>query len=302
MKQKKWKIFRDPIHKDIYLSPEELAIVDTPTFQRLRGIKELGAAYWVYPSALHSRFEHSLGVLHTVKKILHHMEIIHSISLSDEEKMLVRLYGLLHDISHIPFGHTLEDERRLFPRHDEDEARIQFFLEQKDLSQAIHQTGLEEPLKRMLIKGESRPSYLTEIVSATIGADMMDYLRRDTYFCGLTLDYDDRILRSFTLEDGRLVFNLSKEGMIRADVLSELVHLLHMRYILTERVYFHHAKIAASIILCKAVELAIQEGLQKKDILNLEDSSFLFYLSQRFQNHPIIPRLIHDFQSRHLYN
>src|SRR5215813_2734768 len=110
----KRKLIRDAVHGDIELGPLEVELIDTPEFQRLRGIKQLGTAYMVFPSALHTRFEHSLGtswMAHRLVDAVRRMQTVNA-----DEECLIRVTALLHDITHIPFGHTLEDERRVLPR------------------------------------------------------------------------------------------------------------------------------------------------------------------------------------------
>src|SRR5262245_44473908 len=120
------KLIRDAVHGDIELGPLEVELIDTPEFQRLRGIKQLGTAYLVFPSAMHSRFEHSLGASWMAHRIVAAMR--RSQPISAEEESVIRITALVHDMTHIPFGHTLEDERRVLPRHDEDCDRIQYFF------------------------------------------------------------------------------------------------------------------------------------------------------------------------------
>ncbi|MFA6472995.1 MAG: HD domain-containing protein, partial [Candidatus Latescibacterota bacterium] len=93
---------RDPIHDFISLDSKEADIVNTPIFQRLRGIRQLAFAYLVYPGALHTRFEHSLGVCHVAGSIADNL------NLDKEEKRIIRLAALLHDIGHGPFSHVSE--------------------------------------------------------------------------------------------------------------------------------------------------------------------------------------------------
>jgi len=117
------KRIRDPIHGDIRLSASEIELVDTQQFQRLRGIKQLGPAYLIYPAATHTRFEHSLGTLYMAQKII---DGVNSNAMKTQEKRLitefgekiVRLAALLHDITHEPFGHTIEDNLHLRERHN----------------------------------------------------------------------------------------------------------------------------------------------------------------------------------------
>src|SRR5262245_2927852 len=120
------KLIRDAVHGDIEMESLEVEIIDTPEFQRLRGIKQLGTASLVFPSATHTRFEHSLGTSWMAHRVLQVLERHRSIS--SEEKQVIRVSALLHDITHIPFGHTLEDERRVLPRHDKDDERCAYFL------------------------------------------------------------------------------------------------------------------------------------------------------------------------------
>src|SRR5262245_11070392 len=118
----KRKLIRDAVHGDIEMSPLEVELMDTPEFQRLRGIKQLGTAFLVFPSAVHTRFEHSLGTSWMAHRILE--SVRRSQPVTAEEETPIRVAALLHDITHIPFGHTLEDERRVLPRHDKDEERV----------------------------------------------------------------------------------------------------------------------------------------------------------------------------------
>src|SRR5215467_15193883 len=96
------KLIRDAVHGDIEMSFLEVEVMDTPEFQRLRGIKQLGTAYMVFPSAMHTRFEHSLGTSWMAHRIVESIRRTHSISEDDEQR--IRVAALLHDITHIPFG------------------------------------------------------------------------------------------------------------------------------------------------------------------------------------------------------
>ena len=147
------KLIRDAVHGDIELSALEVELIDTPEFQRLRGIKQLGTAYLVFPSAVHTRFEHSLGTSWMAQRILQTVRRNETVS-SDEERV-IRVAALLHDITHIPFGHTLEDERRVLPRHDKDEDRVQFFLRESSVGRILKREGLQEEVVAALTDGAS---------------------------------------------------------------------------------------------------------------------------------------------------
>src|SRR5215813_10741845 len=208
----KRKLIRDAVHGDIEIGPLEVELMDTPEFQRLRGIKQLGTAYLVFPSAVHTRFEHSLGTSWMAHKILDSVRRTQSITADDEAP--IRVAALLHDITHIPFGHTLEDERRVLPRHDKDEERVEYFLRQSIVGRILKREGIQDEVIGA-IRGDD--SFRSDIIGGAISADLLDYLRRDTYFCGLSQYYDPRIFESFIIDNQRLVMNLEKHGMLRGD-------------------------------------------------------------------------------------
>jgi len=117
---------------DIEIHDKEIEIVDSKPFQRLRRIKQLGLADLVYPCAKHTRFDHSLGTLSAAQLMIDNLKK-QGIEIKDEDIDCIRYYALLHDISHIPFGHTLEDEGMLYERHDKGE-RWKYYTEQlKDI-------------------------------------------------------------------------------------------------------------------------------------------------------------------------
>jgi HD superfamily phosphohydrolase len=267
------KVVRDAVHGDIELGPLELEIIDTREFQRLRGIRQLGTASLVYPSALHTRFEHSLGTLWMASKILNALPGGEQIP--GDEVGLIRLAALLHDVTHVPFGHTLEDERRVFPRHDHDQARIAWFLEESAIGAILRARGLGGEIREILAGGVG---YRSDIVGGAISADLLDYLRRDSYFTGLAQYYDPRVFSLFERGPGGLVMRIEKQGRIRHDAISELVHLLRIRYTLSERVYFHHTKMASGAMISRAVELALGEGFDPVALRVLGDQALVHVL------------------------
>src|SRR5215469_12463948 len=264
----KGKLIRDAVHGDIEMSSLEVELMDTPEFQRLRGIKQLGTAYLVFPSAVHTRFEHSLGTSWMAYRMLNAVRRTTDISADDEN--LIRVSALLHDLTHIPFGHTLEDERRVLPRHDKDAERVEHFYRRSSVGRILKRAALQDAVVET-IRGND--TFAADIVGGAISADLLDYLRLDTYFCGLSQYYDPRIFESFIIDGNRLVVNVEKHGMLRHDALSELVNLLRIRYTLSERVYFHHTKVSSDAMISKAVELALREGLSVEELRTLRDAT-----------------------------
>jgi len=292
----KRKLIRDAVHGDIEVDALEVELMDTPEFQRLRGIKQLGTAYLVFPSAVHTRFEHSLGTSWMAHRILEALR--RSETISSDDATLIRVSALLHDITHIPFGHTLEDERRVLPRHDRDEERVDYFLRLSAVGRILKREGIEDVIIST-IKGND--TYASDIVGGAISADLLDYLRRDTYFCGLSQYYDARIFESFILDGGRLVMNLEKNGMLRHDALSELVNLLRIRYTLSERVYFHHTKVSSGAMISKAVELALREGMTVEELRTLKDETLIWTLRELYTRNSTVAHLLGRLESRQLF-
>lgn len=300
------KIIRDPVHGDIALSDEELRIVDTPQFQRLRGIRQLGTSYLVFPGAVHNRFEHSLGTCWLAKRMIdeiNHQSVRAGLppTICQDEARLLGFAALLHDITHIPFGHTFEDERRILPPHDDSAERLKFFLDRGELGHVLVDLGVRDQLFRLFtVADKNRYDY--QLIAGPICADLLDYLKRDAYFCGLNMAYDDRIFSYLRVEGDHLCFNLYNDRGFRQDVWSELIHLLRIRYHLTERVYFHHGKVASGAMLSRLLEaLLAAKAFQAEELYTLRDDAFVFLVEQRIAHIPQFKPLLQAFLARRLY-
>lgn len=270
----------------------EIDVIATPDFQRLEGIKQLGTSYVVYRGAQHSRFVHSLGTLHMADKILRAARQNPSLPAADAKSVLdpsahriVRLAALLHDITHVPFGHTLEDEFGLLQRHDANGLRFRVLLGKRSkiarvLLPLIGPDEWDELHRVLRAKSEEefaaldRP-FLADMVGNTVCADILDYVRRDLESCGMDVAITEHYLDYFTVTDAeglpkkhrkRMALVLDKRGMPRPDVESEVVMVLTLRYELAERVYFHHAKNSASVMIARAVhDLGLARGPEEPE-------------------------------------
>ncbi len=300
-------ILRDPVHGDIELSRDELRLVDTEQFQRLRGIKQLGSACFVYPGAVHTRFEHSIGTLHVCEQMLaacnknaarepagcHHV--------TDDERRILRTAALLHDVTHIPYGHNIEDQTGLLPRHDRPE-RFSTVLGDTELGAELDHQGLRTDVLAILTgEGRAVPPFWRQVVSDTIDADLLDYLRRDAHFTGLELRYDRRVIDYFRIEatSGQMFVDCEKNGMLREDIVSELLRVLECRYHFSERVYYHHAKIAAGALLSRMVELAMRAGkLSAGELQQMTDESLIVHLAGLDLGEAATTERLHRFVAR----
>ena len=218
------EIIRDPVHGDIGITLLERSLIDLEIFRRMRGISQLGPTQLVYPGAVHNRFIHSIGTLFVAEELVnicnHNYEIIHRaldenhiIKINPYQHLLIRLSALLHDVAHIPFGHTLEDEGNMFLPEWEDKKRSKVFqrgesiyeciknvLEKFEISDAnkIVENSCKD-LQDILIKGEYKYPFVADIVSGTLCADLLDYTQRDLLFCGLAERWGDRFVKYFAV-------------------------------------------------------------------------------------------------------
>jgi HD superfamily phosphohydrolase len=179
------KIVRDPLWETIRLDATAVRIIDTPEFQRLRYIRQLGFTHLVYPGATHTRFDHALGVYHLTTQALRRLRERGGVPPEVwEGEELVPYAALLHDIGHYAFSHALEElEADSVPFHHEDVAER--FFASTALRDALAPLGLTAPDRiHDLIRGASDIP-LRGLVSGSLDLDNMEYLRRDARFCGV---------------------------------------------------------------------------------------------------------------------
>ncbi|MCY3001734.1 MAG: HD domain-containing protein [Planctomycetota bacterium] len=290
---RRFSVVRDPVHGDIYLSHEELALLDTREMQRLRGIKQLGSADLVFPGARHSRFEHSIGTVHLSQAIVDATQRAagesprEQLRIGPEETRVIRAAALVHDITHIPYGHHVEDQAGLMHRHDSPYRYERMLGLQTEIGTALEKLGLRKDVLGVLCPeghgAAAVPAYWHQINSDTICSDILDYLQRDAYFTGLKIGIDPRLVSHFKVDraSGNLYIDLAKHSLLREDILSEIVRMLEARYYFSERVYYHHAKVAAGALVARAVELALRDKLVgEEDFYSATDDSLLDLLDR----------------------
>jgi HD superfamily phosphohydrolase len=193
-----------------------LQLVDTPVFQRLRYVRQLGLAYLVYPGATHTRFEHALGAYHLARLTLSLLDERGELAgVSIEERAIVQAAALLHDVGHYPFSHALEEIGAL--HHEEVAAPLVLAGPVADaLRRALGASAPERILA--LIRGNSE-SPLQGLVSGSLDLDKIEYLKRDALMCGVPYgEIDvDRLTNSLVLVDepetGRRVIGVLEKGL-----------------------------------------------------------------------------------------
>lgn len=269
---------RDPLWDTIHLDPLAARVVDTPAFQRLRYIRQLGLAHLVYPGATHTRFDHALGVYHLARRALGLLARSSLPEAAREDAALVPLACLLHDIGHFPFSHALEEleDLRRVGDHEEVGAR---FLNDPGIAAALEGLGVDAPARiAALIAGRS-PSPLSGLVNGSIDLDKIEYLTRDAFFCGVPYAAVDvsRLLHTMVLlhdpESGRLELGVHEKGV------AALESLLYAKYQMFRNVYWHHAARAATVLYKRIVAEALRAGLvSPENLVGRTDEELLHVL------------------------
>ncbi|MBN2136237.1 MAG: HD domain-containing protein [Sedimentisphaerales bacterium] len=267
------KIIIDPVHGDIGLSKLETELIDTPTFQRLRGIKQLGFAYMVYPNARHSRFEHSLGVMHMMSRVLDSFRSKDERCLSDDDCRKLRLAALLHDIGHYPYSHLMEKidwdsagkyisrkgqtqaaeaaAPKKYPKHAELGELV--ITQRKDIKEKLKDEGIDPKEIAALITGQHES--IPNILSASLDVDRLDYLARDALNTGLPYGKIDLnyIVNNLELTD-------EKEIVVRAKARNSIEHMLMARYFMFNTVYMHKTVFAFEEVVRRIVRTLWEKG------------------------------------------
>jgi len=247
------KAIKDSVHGHVRLDDLAAELVDTPAFQRLRHIKQLSTVRLVYPSANHTRFEHSLGVYHLARGA------IDGLGLDHDTAAHVRAAALLHDVGHGPYGHQTEGIIRRATGRDHDDVAWLLTDADREACQVLERNGLDPERVASLIAGEGG---LGALVSGELDVDRMDYLVRDAHHTGVPYG---------TVDTGRLVNELRLDGGDGADgsppadpddaalVLAEgnvptAESLLVARSLMNAVVYRHHVSRVAGAMLERACE------------------------------------------------
>lgn len=279
---------RDPLWDTIQVDAVARRIIDSPTFQRLRHIKQLGHAHLVYPGATHTRFDHAVGVHHLAQRalaVLTERGALESIDPTDCR--VIPLAALLHDVGHYPFSHALEElEQGSIPGHHEE--LVGRFLSQPDVRDVLESVAGDAPARvEELIRGASS-NPLQGLVSGSLDLDKIEYLKRDAHFCGVPYgDVDvDRLLHSLTVlpdpDTGRLETGVHEKGV------AALESLLFAKYQMFRNVYWHHAVRAATVLYKRAVSDALRHRLVSgEELVGATDEGLMHLLEWRARDRAV---------------
>lgn len=231
----KKKIFNDPIYGFINIHSHLIYdIIETTQFQRLRRIKQTGLADFVYPGANHTRFHHALGAMHLMSRALDNLrEKGHLISNEEYEAALIAI--LLHDAGHGPFSHTLEPTLLSNVSHESISLLVMKALNQQFSNQ------LELAIN--IFTGSYHRPFFHQLVSSQLDIDRLDYLKRDSFFTGVSEGSigSERIIKLFEIVDDKIV--VEEKGIYSIE------NFLSARRLMYWQVYLHKTGIAADAML-----------------------------------------------------
>lgn len=253
MARSHWGEIKDPVHGYVYITEEEKEIIDSFPVQRLRRLRQLAGAEYVYPGANHTRFEHSVGVMYLAGRVTENPNI--SEHLSHEEAQMVKIAALLHDVGHGPFSHVFE--HLLIKELDKTHEDITSWIIQKgELKDMLCKAGYKpEDVGRLAVGTLHKPkkTFLDQIISSAVDVDKLDFIVRDTHHTGAEYGYIDvfRLIHALDILNGNLAVDLG--------ALSALESLIIARIESFKSIYFHRVGRAAQIMLAIAMEKANEE-------------------------------------------
>ena len=240
---------KDSVHNHIELTGVGAALLDTPSVQRLRYVRQLGTVSLVYPSANHTRFEHSLGVYHLIRQACAHLD------LDGPATEHLEAAAMLHDIGHTAFSHNLEPilEREAGRGHD----AVEHLLEAAPIAEILAEYDLSTRRICSLIAGDGT---LGQLLAGELDVDRMDYLVRDAHHTGVPYGTIDpgRLLRQLTIVEGDLAL---EEGNVQS-----AESLLIARALMNPTVYNHHVSRISKAMLRRGI-MRLFEAVEPSDCL-----------------------------------
>ena len=251
---------RDPVHGFVQFNETELEILNLPIMQRLRRIRQLAFANLLYPGAVHTRFDHSIGVFHVAGLLAKTLKV------SDEDAQAVRLAALLHDAGHGPFSHVSEELlERYGPESREAETdgkvheriTLKLVTERPEITERLGSVLLDRIGNVLRRQGNS--TLLSELISGAIDADRQDYLLRDSYFCGVKYGIYDIGRLHNTL---RVIEDTSQGDFflgIAEDGIDALEQFSLARYHMTQQVYRHRVRLITDAMIIRAISTGIDD-------------------------------------------
>lgn len=268
-------VIKDSVHNHINVKGVARALLDTPAMQRLRRISQLGTVQFVYPSANHSRFEHSLGVYHLVTKAIDTLDI------QGIQMKRLQAAALLHDIGHGPYSHNIElvTHRYTGKYHDD----VDEIIHTESISDTLREYGLDPTHIANLITGDETYG---QLIAGELDVDRMDYVVRDAHHTGVpygTIDHE-RLINGLTFADGELVLGAGNVQTAES--------LLVARALMNPVVYQHHVARIAKAMLRQAAERLLKEtDISATELRRMDDYELFVTLRKVSETKRLAKRL-----------
>ncbi len=259
----KRKIINDPVHGFVTISGDLLFnLVEHPLVQRLRRIRQLGLTSYVYPGALHTRFHHALGAMHLMQEAIDTLRL-KGIDISEEEAEATLAAILLHDIGHGPYSHALEHSIVSGISHEEISL---IFMKQLD-----EEYGGKLEMAIRIFTNNYPKKFLHQLVSGQLDTDRLDYLKRDSFFTGVSegVINTERIIKMLTVKDDEL--------MVEDKGIYSIEKFIVARRLMYWQVYYHKTVVAAENMLISLLKRA--KSLILKGEFLFATPSLLFFLN-----------------------
>ncbi len=248
-----WGEIKDPVHGYVFITEAEKTLIDSFPVQRLHRLRQLAGAEYVYPGANHTRFEHSIGVMHLAGRLAENPYL--SQYLSEDEVQKVRIAALLHDVGHGPFSHVFEHLLVKFLNKTHEDLNV-WIVQKSELKDLLSDLGYDpNELAKLSIGLLQKPgrAFIDQIIRSAVDVDKLDFVVRDTYHTGAEYGYVDvfRLIHMLDVLDENLAVDLG--------ALSALESLILARIESFKSIYFHRVGRAVQIMLATAMENAKDE-------------------------------------------
>ncbi len=275
------KIVNDPVYGFVTIQGDLLfQLIEHPLFQRLRRIRQLGLTSFVYPGALHTRFHHALGSLHLMTEAIETLKL-KGIEITDIEAESAQIAILLHDIGHGPFSHSLEHSIVKGMTHEDLSLLIMHKLN--------HEFNGKLDLAISIFQNTYQKKFLHQLVSSQLDMDRLDYLKRDSFYSGVSegVINSDRLIKMLCVHDDEL--------MVEAKGIYSVEKFIVARRLMYWQVYYHKTVVGAENILINALKRAQQLSAKKEKLWATPALSF--FLENNFTKEDFLqsPQLIEEF-------
>jgi HD superfamily phosphohydrolase len=285
-----WGEIKDPVHGYVYITEAEKQIIDTFPVQRLRRLRQLAGSEYVYPGANHTRFEHSLGVMHLAGMMVENPYL--SKYFNEEDYQLIRIAALLHDVGHGPFSHIFEHLLVKFLNKTHEDINV-WVVQKSELKEILKKLGFNvDDVAKLSVGWLHKPNrvFMDQIIRSAVDVDKLDFVIRDTFHTGAQYGYVDvfRLIQTIDVLDQNLAVDLGALSSLESFILARIESF--------KSIYFHRVGRAVQLMLAMAMEEAKDElGLvdfkTPEEYLAYDDYSVWTMLKKSKKSKKIIEKL-----------